>query len=150
MSIRMPHLKAVKNIVERMKNMSQSLVVSANKNGRLILQIKTNMVTLSAHFTDVSVLSFAGKLVVVVIFENWCVYSPVGQIPTLDDLETVDENLETVTATIDIKKFLMFLTGMQVTNCYTMCSIVQGKMVKLFIEQPGVISLQIFLTEVSS
>lgn len=73
----------------------------------------------------------------------------VGQIPTLDDLQTIDEDLDTVTATIDIKKFLMFLTGMQMSNCRSMCSIVQGSMVKLFLEQPGIISLQIFLTELS-
>lgn len=62
---------------------------------------------------------------------------------------TVDEDLDTVTATIDIKKFLMFLNGMQMSNCRTMCSIVQGKMVKLFLEQPGIVSMQIFLTEQS-
>lgn len=63
-SIQMPPLKLVKNIVERMKNMSHNLIVCANKDGRLILQIKTNMVTLSAHFTDLNVISFAGKLIV--------------------------------------------------------------------------------------
>lgn len=60
-----------------------------------------------------------------------------------------DEDADTVTATIDIKKFLMFLTGMQMNNCRTTCSIVQGKMVKLFLEQPGALTLQIFLTELS-
>lgn len=57
----MPSLKAVKNIVERMKNLGPSLIVSANKNGRLALRIKTNMVSLSAHFTDLNVESFAGN-----------------------------------------------------------------------------------------
>lgn len=56
---------------------------------------------------------------------------------------------DTVAASIDIKKFLMFLTGMQVNNYRTTCSIVHGKMVKLFLEQPGVLSFQIFLTELS-
>lgn len=60
-TMQMPHLKPVKNIVERMKHMNHSLTVSANKRGRLALQIKTNLVTLSAHFTDLSVESFAGK-----------------------------------------------------------------------------------------
>lgn len=148
-SIQMPPLKLVKNIVERMKNMSHNLIVCANKDGRLILQIKTNMVTLSAHFTDLSVISFAGKLIIEVSIRDCCVHFSVGQIPTMDDLETIDEDLETVTATIDIKKFLMFLTGMQMSNCTTMFNIVQGKLVKLFLEQPGIISLQIFLTEMS-
>lgn len=57
----MPGLKHIKNIVERMKNISHSLIVSANKYGRLILKLKTNMITLSAHFPDLSVESFAGN-----------------------------------------------------------------------------------------
>lgn len=56
----MPPLKHLKNIVERMKSMSHQLIVSANKNGRLILQIKTNTVTISSHFPDLSLESFAG------------------------------------------------------------------------------------------
>lgn len=52
-----------------------------------------------------------------------------------------------ISASVDIKKILMFLTGMQVTNFKASCSIVQGKMVKIFMEQPGVLSFQIFLTE---
>lgn len=83
------------------------------------------------------------------ISEKIVFHFSVGQIPTLDNLQTVDEDLETVTATIDIKKLLMFLTGMQMSNGHVMCSIVQGRMVKLFLEQPGVISWQIFLTELS-
>ncbi|CAH1163589.1 unnamed protein product [Phaedon cochleariae] len=129
-SIQMPSLKALKNIVERMKNMSHSLTVSANKYGRLTFQIKTNVVTLSSHFTDLSVHSFA-----------------VGQISTFNDCE--DGNSEVVSSTVDIKKFVMFLSGLQISNCRTLCSIVSGKMVKLFMEQPGALSIQIFLTELS-
>lgn len=57
----MPNLKPIKNIVERMKNMSHNLIVSANQFGKLTLKIETNMVTLSAHFHDLSVESFAGN-----------------------------------------------------------------------------------------
>lgn len=42
--------------------MSNALIMSANKFGRLTLKIKTNMVTLSAHFPELSVESFAGIL----------------------------------------------------------------------------------------
>lgn len=45
-----------------MRNISHSLTVSANKNGRLSLQIETNVVKLSAHFPDVMLESFIGKL----------------------------------------------------------------------------------------
>lgn len=57
----MPNLKTIKTIVERMRNMSHSLIVSATKGGRLTLQIKTNIVTLSAHFPDLSIESFASN-----------------------------------------------------------------------------------------
>ncbi|KAG5894524.1 hypothetical protein JTB14_026813 [Gonioctena quinquepunctata] len=129
-SIQMPNLKALKNIVERMKNMSHSLIVSANKNGRLTFQIKTNVVSLSSHFTDLSVQSFA-----------------VGQIP--DFIDGGDDDAHVISSTVDIKKFLMFLSGLQINNCSTLCSIVNGKMVKLYMEQPGALSIQIFLTELS-
>ncbi|XP_023311397.1 checkpoint protein HUS1 isoform X2 [Anoplophora glabripennis] len=129
-TIHMPNLKALKNIVERMKIMSHSLTVSATKIGRLTLKISTNIVTLSAHFPDLSVESFA-----------------VGQIPTLNNCD--DEAEEVVCSTIDIKKMLMFLSGLQFNSCRTVCSIVHEKMVKLHLEQPGALTIQIFLTELS-
>lgn len=67
----MPPLRPIKNIVERMKNMSHSLIVSANKNGRLALKIKTNTVSLSAHFPDLNVESFAG--IYYIIFIYFCI-----------------------------------------------------------------------------
>lgn len=61
----------------------------------------------------------------------------------------LESNEETVSSTVDIKKFLTFLSGMQLNNCRAICNIVQGKMVKLSMEQPGALLLQIFLTELS-
>ncbi|KAJ8962556.1 hypothetical protein NQ318_000949 [Aromia moschata] len=130
-SIQMPNLKAVRSIVEKMRNMSHNLIVSANKDGRLILQTKTNIVNLSAHFPDLSIQSFA-----------------VGHIPSVNDCDE-DEDRQTVRSMVDIKKFLMFLSGLQISNCRTVCSIVQDKMVKLSMEQPGALSIQIFLTELT-
>lgn len=59
------------------------------------------------------------------------------------------EDDEVVCCTVDIKKFLMFLSGLQINNCKTTCSIVHHKMVKFFMEQPGALSIQIYLTEIS-
>lgn len=59
-TIEMPKLKILKTIVERMKTLSQTITVSAAKSGILTLQIRTNLVTLGAHFGDLSVESFAG------------------------------------------------------------------------------------------
>lgn len=118
-SIEMPSLKSIKHIVEHLKNWSPSLTVAANKNGRLTLKIQTNLLKVSSHFPDLNVESFA-----------------VGQIGN-SDLDASELNEDQVSSTIDIKKFLMFLNGMQLNNCRTMCSIVHERMVKLFMEQPG-------------
>lgn len=130
-SIQMPNLKALRNIVERLRNMSHNLIVSANKAGRLTFQIKTNVVNVSCHFTDLSIQSFA-----------------VGRLPTNSDDDDDDDNTEQlISSTIDVKKFLMFISGLQINNCRTLCSIVHGKMVKLYMEVQGALSIQVFLTE---
>lgn len=129
-SIQMPSLKSVKSIVEKMKSMSHELIVSANKDGRLTYQIKSNIVTIAAHFPDLNVKSFA-----------------VGQLATIDD--DWDKDAELVSTTIEIKKFLMFLNAMHVSNYQTTCSIVHGNMLKLYLEQPGALILQCFLTQVA-
>lgn len=72
----------------------------------------------------------------------------VVQVPTINDCDE-DEAEQIVYSTVDIKKFLMFLSGLQVNNCRTVCSIVHEKMVKLHMEQPGALTIQIFLTELS-
>ncbi|KAI4468196.1 mitotic and dna damage checkpoint protein hus1 [Holotrichia oblita] len=148
-SIQMPSLKHVKNIVERMKNMGHSLIVSANKYGRLTLKIKTNMISLSAHFPDLSVESFVGKINTLETYYRTC-QKPVDQsrLPDSDSENEAEDFGSVVSANIDIKKFLMFLYGMQLNNSKTICSIVHGKMVKLHLEQPGALSLQYFLTQV--
>lgn len=58
--------------------------------------------------------------------------------------------MEVVRCQVDIKKFLLFLTGLQITNHKTICSIVDEKMVRLHFEQQGVVTLQCFLTQVES
>lgn len=59
----MPPLRLIKNIVDRMKHMSHNLIVSANQFGNFTLKIETNMVTLAAHFKNLSIHSFAGNLI---------------------------------------------------------------------------------------
>lgn len=73
----------------------------------------------------------------------------VGQFTTIGDVNDIQDMRDTVSVTVDIKKFLMFLTGMQINGCKTTCSIVNEKMVKLHMEQSGALSLQMFLTQLS-
>lgn len=151
-TLQLPTLKSVRNIVERMKNMSHYLIVAANKDGRLTLKIETNLVKLSAHFPNLSVQSIAGMDVR--NFEGGKMIKGVFLEGLLNNPGEQDDEEEGVTefvcCQIDIKKFLMFLTGLQITNHKTICSIVNGKMVKLHFEQPGVVTLQCFLTEIEA
>ncbi|KAL1489627.1 hypothetical protein ABEB36_013571 [Hypothenemus hampei] len=130
-SIQMPYLKSLKNIVEQMKHLSQILTVRANKSGELTLEIQTTTVNLKAHFPDLSVKSFAVNALL------------------LSSNKDEATGADTVSAAVDIKKFLMFLSGMQLNNCTAVCNIVQGKIVKLSMEQPGALLMQIFLSQLS-
>ncbi|XP_054847645.1 checkpoint protein HUS1 isoform X2 [Eublepharis macularius] len=51
-SIYLPVLKTMKNIVERMKNLSDSIVMEANLNGDMNLKIETELVSVTTHFKE--------------------------------------------------------------------------------------------------
>ncbi|ENN72820.1 checkpoint protein HUS1 [Dendroctonus ponderosae] len=129
-SIQMPNLRSIRSIAEKMKNLGHSLTLRANKSGKLTLQMKNSTVNLSVHFPDLNVNSFVGS-------------------SANPGFSSEDEMGDSVSSTIDIKKFITFLFGMQLNNCQAICNIVQGKMVKLQMEQPDAFSLQIFLTQLS-
>ncbi len=48
----MPSLKVVRNVVDRMKNLSNFVTVSANQNGEMKLQVETDMVAVGTYFQD--------------------------------------------------------------------------------------------------
>nr|XP_058912888.1 checkpoint protein HUS1 isoform X2 [Kogia breviceps] len=51
-SIYLPVLKTMKSIVEKMKNISNHLIIEANLNGELNLKIETELVCVTTHFKD--------------------------------------------------------------------------------------------------
>ncbi|KAM7390041.1 hypothetical protein PAMA_008286 [Pampus argenteus] len=51
-SIYLPPLKTIKNVVDRMKNLSNFLVIEANLNGEMNLKIETDLVSITTHFKD--------------------------------------------------------------------------------------------------
>ncbi|KAF1373342.1 hypothetical protein PFLUV_G00259540 [Perca fluviatilis] len=51
-SIYLPPLKTLKNIVDRMKNLSNFLVMEANLSGEMNLKIETDLVSVTTHFKD--------------------------------------------------------------------------------------------------
>ncbi|XP_066589690.1 checkpoint protein HUS1 [Prorops nasuta] len=101
-SIDMPNLKHIRKIVERMKNMSPHLIVTAEKNGTLILKIDADNASVATHFHRLHV---------------WT--------------SSQNAEIENISATVDVKKFLMLLGWDLVHPQNVKCNIIQNKMVNL-------------------
>lgn len=140
MTLQLPSIKSVRNVVEHLRNMNHMLTVSANQSGRLTFRVENPLIKLSAHFPSLCVQS---------IMEG-----PLDTGKNADSDEEInsvdDSNREAVSCQIDIRKFLTLLNGMQITSHKTICSIVNEKMVRLHFEQPNVVTFQCFLTSVST
>ncbi|XP_064362749.1 checkpoint protein HUS1 isoform X5 [Dromaius novaehollandiae] len=102
-SIYLPVLKTMKSVVERMKNLSNYIVIEANLCGEMNLKIETDLVSVTTHFRDLGNPPWAS--------DNECQSSARGR-----DLESMAE------ARIDIKKLLQLLAGQQVNPTKALCN----------------------------
>ncbi|XP_024603417.1 checkpoint protein HUS1 isoform X2 [Neophocaena asiaeorientalis asiaeorientalis] len=124
-SIYLPVLKTMKSIVEKMKNISNHLIIEANLNGELNLKIETELVCVTTHFKDL---------------EN-----P----PLASENASQDRNSEQMAEVhIDIRKLLQFLAGQQVNPTKATCNIVKNKIVHFDLLHEDV-SLQYFIPALS-
>lgn len=112
----MPQLKYVRNIVERMKNMSPRLTLCADKSGVFVLRIDTDSATVSTHFQDLQVWSCSQ--------------------------ENEDEK---VSATVDIKKFFMFLAWDVVHPEGVKCNILRDRMLNLHLHLSDYLKIHYFI-----
>ncbi|CAB4002528.1 checkpoint HUS1-like [Paramuricea clavata] len=122
-SICMPPLKTVRNIVDKMKHFNSQLVISANMSGYMTLKVITDMVSATTHFRDLDV----------------------------EDLGREDSNTERSNssqemseATVDIKKLLAFLHGQLVSPTKVICNIVHQRAVQFYLIHDD-FSLQYFI-----
>ncbi|XP_036309669.1 checkpoint protein HUS1 isoform X3 [Pipistrellus kuhlii] len=98
-SIYMPVLKTMKSVVEKMKNISNQLIIEANLNGDLNLKIESELVSVTTHFKDL------------------------GNPPSASENESEDRSPEQMAEVqVDIRKFLQFLAGQQVNPTRGICS----------------------------
>ncbi|XP_075442561.1 checkpoint protein HUS1 isoform X3 [Ascaphus truei] len=124
-SIYLPALKTMKCVVERMKNLSNFIVIEANRNGEINLKIDTDLVSVSTHFKDLG-------------NPPW-VSDDASQSSTQDrDPSSMAE------ARVDIRKLLQFLAGQQVNPTKAICNIVHKRMVHFILLHEDV-SLQYFI-----
>ncbi|KAM7123828.1 checkpoint protein HUS1 isoform 2-T2 [Ciconia maguari] len=124
-SVYLPVLKTMKSVVERMKNLSNSIVIEANLSGEMNLKIETDLVSVTTHFKDLGNPPWAS--------EDGCQSSAQGR-----DLESMAE------ARIDIKKLQQLLAGQQVNPTKALCNIVSKRIVHFILLHEDV-SLQYFI-----
>lgn len=51
-SVYMPPLKLLRNVVDRMKNLSNFVLLSANQCGQMKIKVETDLVTVTTYFND--------------------------------------------------------------------------------------------------
>ncbi|XP_028404655.1 checkpoint protein HUS1-like [Dendronephthya gigantea] len=127
-SIVMPSLKTVRNIVDKMKHFTTQLVISANMNGYMTLKVQTDMVSATTHFRNLDV----------------------------EDLDNDNSNnnrsnsrQEMSEATVDIKKLLAFLHVQIVCPTKVICSIVHQRAVQFYLIHDD-FSLQYFIPAIAT
>ncbi|XP_035611316.1 checkpoint protein HUS1 isoform X1 [Oncorhynchus keta] len=127
-SIYLPPLKTMKNVVDRMKNLSNFLVMEANLNGEMNLKIETDLVSVTTHFKDLG-------------------NPPWGDDGSQGRSQSRDPEVMAHTR-VDIRKLQQFLVGQQVNPSKAMCNIVHKRIIHLILLHEDV-SLQYFIPAVA-
>ncbi|TWW70588.1 checkpoint protein HUS1 [Takifugu flavidus] len=129
-SIYLPPLKTMKNVVDKMKNLSNFLIMEANLRGEMNLKIETDLVSVTTHFKDLG-------------------NPPWGDDASQDGGAARRWDPEAMTqARVDIRKLQQFLMGQQVNPSKAMCNIVHDTVVHLILLHEDV-SLQYFIPAVA-
>ncbi|XP_024418829.1 checkpoint protein HUS1 isoform X3 [Desmodus rotundus] len=124
-SIYLPVLKTMKSVVEKMKNISNHLIIEANLNGDLNLKIESELVCVTTHFKDL------------------------GNPPLASETASQDRDPEQMAEVhVDIRKFLQLLAGQQVNPTKAVCNVVSNKMVHFDLLHEDV-ALQYFIPALS-
>uniref|UniRef100_A0A8D0BTB1 Checkpoint protein n=1 Tax=Salvator merianae TaxID=96440 RepID=A0A8D0BTB1_SALMN len=124
-SIYLPVVKTMKSVVERMKNLSNSIVIEANQNGEMNLKIETDLVSVTTHFKELG--------------------NPPWESEDGSQGSARDRDSESMAeARIDIKRLLQLLAGQQVNPTKALCNIVSKRIVHFILLHEDV-SLQYFI-----
>lgn len=121
-SIYLPPLKTLKNVVDRMKNLSNFLVLEANMSGEMNLKIETDLVSVTTHFKDLG--------------------NPPWDDSSQRDAEAMAQ------ARLDVRRLQQFLAGQQVHPSRALCNLVHQRLLHLILLHEDV-SLQYFIPAVA-
>ncbi|XP_041373139.1 checkpoint protein HUS1-like isoform X2 [Gigantopelta aegis] len=129
-SIAMPQIKLLKNVIDKMKNLSNFMVLSANQSGDMKLMVETDMVSVSTHFQDL--------------------LNPTWRRDDSESQTMADRDDKAFAhARIDLRRFSQFLAGQQVNPTRVICNIVSNKTVHFYVMHDDV-SLQYFMPVVAA
>jgi len=98
--IMMPQLKAMKNVIKRMKNLNKTLVIRANMNGELTLKVQTELVSIATFYRHLEHPQIEGGI--------------------------RNEGADTIASVqVDVKKFWKALYSYQISPTHVICCIIQ-------------------------
>ncbi|UYV62993.1 HUS1 [Cordylochernes scorpioides] len=120
-SVYLPNLRILRNVLERMKNIFTFLEVKVNRNQDMSLSLDAPTVLISTHFKDLSQ-------------------------PT--DTARGLSNISEARVRIDIRKFLHFLTSQSVNPMRVICNVAHKKCLHLFLMHED-IALQYILPHIA-
>ena len=115
----MPQFKHLRSVMERIKNMSPILILSADTNGVLAFKADTDTATITVHF------------------------------PNLTVYECTTED-ETITASVDIKKFHAFLAWDAVHPTAMRCNILSSRVININLNLEDYLQIKYYIPAVES
>nr|CAD7453006.1 unnamed protein product [Timema tahoe] len=107
--IALPSMKFLRNVIERMKTLDNQVHVTASTNGTLVFKVETIMADMATHFKELSVIN-----------------------------DQTGSSQKTVSARVDIKKLLDFLSSDQLNPRMVTCNIAHHKMIELTLNSQDV------------
>nr|CAD7595310.1 unnamed protein product [Timema genevievae] len=107
--IALPSMKFLRNVIERMKTLDNQVHVTASTNGTLVFKVETIMADMATHFKELSVIN-----------------------------DQTGSSSKTVSARVDIKKLLDFLSSDQLNPQMVTCNIAHHKMIELTLNSQDV------------
>ncbi|KAK2176299.1 hypothetical protein NP493_672g01017 [Ridgeia piscesae] len=132
-SIYMPPLKLLRSVVDRMKNLSNFVLLSANQRGQMKVKVQTDLVTVTTYFNDLD-------------HPTW----------RRDDSQSQEDRgslqrdpAQFAEVHVDIRKLAQFLSSQQVNPLKVICNIVDNRIAHFFLLHEDV-SLQYFMPVVST
>ncbi|XP_026748563.1 checkpoint protein HUS1 [Galleria mellonella] len=130
-SIELPTLKQLRTTIDRMKTMAAEVVIRASAEGRLTLQIKTDMAKVSTRFKDLRVETYGG---------------PIDHSDSESETQINEDMSKVCHCRVDAKKLSMFLSADSISHNRTVCSIIHKKLVILCLQTEENVKLQCFIT----